>query len=113
MGANFIDYLQVVGLQLFILLIWFQTDAFIEYGAIFSKLLKIQEFEDWRRNAPKMTYPTFLSVNYSNFIIKVITCPICLNTWLSILSYFIFGCNFGVNFIGSIILYYVIVKLKS
>ena len=107
--------LEIICIQSFLLLAWFNTDVVVEYGSLFRlrKLLKIGDFESERINAFKMTYPIFLNLNYSNFIVKVLACPICLNTWLSILSYFIFGGSFGVTFIGSIILYYLIVKLKS
>ena len=107
---------EIIALQSTLLLIWFETDAIVEYGSIFTKisnLFKLKELEKKREIIPLLTYPTFLSLYYSNFIIKGLTCPICLNTWLSILSYFIFGCSFSVTFCSSLILYYLIVKLKS
>ena len=109
------ELIESICLTCFLLVIWFQTDFVVEYGGIISKissLLKIEEFEKYRETAPLLTYPVFLSIYYSNFIIKGLTCPICLNTWISIMFYFMFGVSFSVNFCGSIVLYYSVCKLK-
>ena len=73
-----------------ILLIWFKTDAFVEYFTLlgFGNQIKSDEYENKKRlEEYQLTYPRFLRMKYDTFIIKIITCPICLSVWLT----FIFG----------------------
>lgn len=73
----------------FILLIWFKSEAILEWGTLFrlSKLLKEEEFKKQKINQIplEITYPMFLRINYNCFITKMISCPLCLSTWLSII----------------------------
>jgi len=77
-----LNFLYILGLINTILIIWFKTDAFVEYCSVLG--IKIPT------NVTTLTYPQFLYVTYKNektirsFIIKIITCPYCLNFWLCI-----------------------------
>jgi len=85
------DFIYLTGFIVSILVLWFKTDALVEY----CNLLKIKIPQN-RTN--ELTYPQFLYVTYKNektlrsFIIKLITCPMCLSLWLSIV--------FGIPLIG-------------
>ena len=84
---DFVSYSFSVAL---VLIIWFETDAFVEYlsflrvGRRFFKLDRHAEL----REKMGMSYSDFLSMNYDNFFINLITCPICLAIWLNIFLIF-------------------------
>jgi len=71
------------------LLAWFKSDFIIEYGKLLglSKLLKLREYKmkKLEHANPVPTYTQFLRMTYDNFFVKLITCPICLAIWLSII----------------------------
>lgn len=78
-----INFIYLVGFITAVLVVWFRTEAFVEY----CNFLKIKI----PQNRTDLTYPQFLYVTYKNektirsFIIKLITCPMCLSLWLSII----------------------------
>lgn len=77
-----------------VLIVWFKTDAFLEYARIFglSKLFKIDKYDEEYKKDFTLDYLTFLSKEYGdNFIIKLISCPICLAVWGGIFSGIYFG----------------------
>jgi len=84
---DFVSYSFSVAL---ILIIWFETDAFVEYlsflrvGRAFFKLDRYAEL----KKKVGVSYPDFLSMNYDNFVLNLITCPICLAIWLNIFLIF-------------------------
>lgn len=100
----------------FILLIWFKTDALFEYTVnipLLNKLLKIDKYKDFKFKYPDVKYPVFLNIEYNSFFTRLISCPICLNTWLTILSLF-FIKTYSIIFLiffASLILYYISVIL--
>jgi hypothetical protein len=71
----------------FLLFIWFDTDAFIEYFRLLrlSKLFKIDKFDEYKTQNPKITYLSFIRQKYSNFYTRLITCPPCINFWIVLL----------------------------
>ena len=73
---------------IFILFIWFNTDAFISYSKLFglSKLFKIDKWEEYRMINPKIDYFNYLRIKKLNFFIRLITCKPCLNFWLVLIS---------------------------
>lgn len=79
---------------IFLLFIWFDTDAFISYSKIFrlSKLFKIDKWEEYRMINPKMDYLNYIRNKHANFFTKLITCKPCLTFWLVLTS-----CYFFVN----------------
>ena len=72
-----------------ILLIWFKTNVLIEYIKLTrsKKLInffKIKEYQNFKESENiQSTYHIFLKTKYSCFFTRLITCPICLNVWLS------------------------------
>ena len=83
-------FLFIVSIITLTLLIWFKTDAAVEYtdlltfGGRFGK----KNVEYWNKKVTSpfpLTYPLYLKMKYNNFFIRLITCPICLSVWLSII----------------------------
>ncbi len=99
-----------------ILIIWFKTDAFVVYCKSFGlgKLFNISEWRDFK-NAKDIstTYHQFLLIKHPDgFVVKLITCPICLSVWLSLIcSIFIGLLNLPIICIISLAMYYGIIKL--
>lgn len=74
-------------------LVWFNSDFIVEYGKLFGlrKLLRLREYKEKQRETPvPLAYPLFLKMTYDNFFIKLISCPVCLSVWLSIVFGLIF-----------------------
>lgn len=101
-----------------ILVIWFNTDAIIEYGSLnrfLKNILKIDQYQTAKKLDCTIEYHQFLLMNYNNFFMRLITCPICFTLWLSIFSFlvgFIYLFEIPMIFIISLILYYLIKKLS-
>jgi len=85
----FIDTLLVSSGITFILIIWFETNAFVEYARIFGARL-----EGYKKlEGAGMPFVDWLAMKYDNFLVRLITCPICLATWLSAVSAYFFCKN--------------------
>jgi len=71
-------------------MLWFTTTAFLEYTKLLhlDVLLKVEEYEFMLVHATNQTwtYQDYLKENHDCFFIRLITCPICLLSWLSILT---------------------------
>src|SRR5258708_6277246 len=70
------------------LLVWFNSDALIEWGTVFGlyDVLMVKEFYDFRMKMlpSNINYPTFLKVKYNDFLTRLLACPICLTIWISL-----------------------------
>ena len=77
---------------IFLLFIWFNTDAFISYSKLFrlSKLFKIDMWEQYRMINPKMDYISYIRNKHTNFFTKLITCKPCLTFWFVLISCYFF-----------------------
>lgn len=65
--------------------LWTETSAPIEYFRLFRlKFTKFQEYDKFKEQTPSMEYFNFLLMKYPNFLVKLITCPICVITWANI-----------------------------
>jgi hypothetical protein len=72
-----------------LLIIWFKTDAFVSYCQLFNWLNPIK---DYIANPTELSYPQFLYINKdllaknktNLFLIKLISCPLCVTLWLSL-----------------------------
>lgn len=70
-----------------ILLIWFKTDAWVEY----CRLLRLdflsfyKDFDEKQYNDVSLTYHIYLRRYHNCFFVRLITCPICLAIWLSLI----------------------------
>ncbi len=80
----YLDYINHCFFIAFILILWFKTEAFVEYARLFglSRLLEIDKFDN--RDIYELNYPAFILVNHNNFLSRLISCPICLGVWLNI-----------------------------
>jgi len=101
-------------LQSLILLIWFNTDAFVEYlQYIPFDIFKIKAYLKAKKNDVTLEYKNYILFNHTNFFVKLVCCPICLNVWLSIISGLILS-NISVIpiiCILSLVIYYLLVKM--
>jgi hypothetical protein len=74
-----------------ILILWFKTNAFVEYCNLLG-LSKI--VQNYNNDSSNLTYTQFLFVKRNNitnnkfylFVLKLITCPLCLGLWLCIIT---------------------------
>jgi len=100
-----------------ILLTWFKTNAFIDYCKlfnVFTSIVKSFEFTD------SLSFPQFLFITYKNsvknrlnvFLLKLVTCPICLSAWLCIVLGTLFGyfLYIPILYIGSLFFYFKLIK---
>jgi len=73
-----------------ILLVWFRTDAFLEYTRLFrlNFLSHYKDFEAKYHEDVSLTYLSYLRQYHDCFFIRLITCPICQAVWWGL----IFGC---------------------
>lgn len=112
----FLDIILASSLAAFSLFIWFKTNVVYEYARLF-KLNNIKIFKEYEEFI-KITYldfAEFLGMK-SNFICKLVSCPLCLNFWLNILLLFIFKFEWqyiGLLYIISIIEYMIVNIIKK
>ncbi len=70
------------------LLVWFKSDAVVEWGYLLglSKFLMVDEFYKMKMEEAYLfiNYPTFLKIKYHNFIVNMLACPLCMSVWLSL-----------------------------
>ncbi len=97
-----------------ILLIWFRTDAWLEYTKLFRMnfLSDYKGYERAKTEDVMLTYNNYLRQYHDCFFVRLITCPICLAVWWGL----IFGVltNFGmfpIYIIGGLLLFLVTDKL--
>jgi len=109
-----IDLLNSIFISVAFLIVWFHTEAFIEYGKLFklSKFLKLQEFENDYNNDFTIEYLSWLKSTYPNFITKLISCAWCIGFWftlaVSLCFYTIY--IFPVIYVFTLVIYLQIVK---
>jgi len=109
----------------FLLLIWFESDIVQTIGKLTNtrNLLKLPEFEKYKLEEDVMSnYPNFLYEKYPGYLTKLISCPICLCFWSTLLSISSFVSYLGypveyslilfpINYIFSLFIYLIIRKL--
>jgi len=99
-----------------ILLTWFQSEAFVEYAELASggKFFHTIDYKEKQKSKATLTYQGYLLQNHSSFFIRLITCPLCLSFWLTLITtlavtgslWFFPLCN-----ILSLIVYFLMLKL--
>jgi len=83
------SFLYSLSIILTVLIVWFKTDAFVEY----CKVLNLK-FLLFNYNSLELTFPQYLytqrNVLFKHpitiFFIKIITCPFCLSFWLCLFA---------------------------
>lgn len=123
---NFTDFnIPLIFYVVFILVIWFESDIVQTIAKLThsKKLLKIHEFEKYKiEEDPLSNYANFLYSKYPGYFTKLISCPICLCFWSTLISCNILVFGFGyqqvfsllifpINYVCSLLLYLIIRKL--
>ena len=69
------------------LLVWFRTDAWLEYTKLFrlNWLSHYKDFEVKSAEDVSLTYHVYLRRYHDSFLIRLITCPICLAIWIGVI----------------------------
>lgn len=99
------------------LLIWFKSEAWIEYCRLFhlNKISFYKDFDQKKKNDVTLTYHGYLNQYHTSFIVRLLTCPICSSIWVSILISIILN-NFlliPLSIIGGLLLFGTIHKLLN
>lgn len=106
-------------------MIWFESDIVQTIGKLTKtrNLLKLPEFEKYKLEEDIMSnYANFLYIRYPGYFTKLLSCPICLCFWstlintLSLVTYLGYPVTysiilFPINYIFSLLLYLIIRKL--
>ncbi len=82
-------FLYSLSIILTILIVWFKTDAYIEYCKIFKLDFLLLGYDQ-----PELSFPQYLYTKKYTlfksplviFFIKLITCPFCLSFWLCLFA---------------------------
>jgi hypothetical protein len=124
MNFTFID-VPIICWVTFFLLLWFETDIVSTIGNLTHtrKLLRIPEYEKYKLEEDLFcSYPNFLYEKYTGYMTKLLSCPVCLCFWTTLLSTNVLIYSFGypqfwflfllpINYISSLLLYLIIKKL--
>lgn len=78
-----------------LLVIWFETNAFVEYTAALglSKFLHIGEYQAFTGSCDAssfLSYPKFLFEFFPSFLTRLLKCPICVSVWCGFAACLIF-----------------------
>ena len=119
MFADLQIYLFCASLIVTILIIWFKTDAFVEYLDLlgFKKLFYIKEYKVSQDTSFAVNYPNFLMCQKNCFLSRLVSCPTCITFWLSLFCCTQIGFfNAPLLFVSSLVFYYLfeyLVNLRS
>jgi len=104
----------MICLTAIILLIWFRTEAWVEYTQFFH-LDFLSSYKDYNEKKSKditLTYLHYLRMYHDCFFIRLVTCPICLSIWIGIISSLFIGITaVPTVIIGGLLLFVIIDKL--
>jgi hypothetical protein len=106
----FFEILNISLAVVFILIIWFKTNAFCEYLEYFhfQNHFFINDYYKFRsKSTCPLHYTDFLLLKNNSFFIRLISCPICLGVWFNVIFSTAFGFqDFFIKFYLSSFLYY-------
>jgi len=109
-----IDILNTISIGVAFLIVWFHTEAFVEYCNILriKRFFKIDEFEKAQENDFSLEYLPWIKQTYPNFFTKLINCPWCIGFWFTVISSWIFSTFyiFPVIYVCTIVIYLLIVN---
>lgn len=85
------EFILIISLIVLVLLVWFDSEAFVEYAKLAGGGLffKIDEYEEAQKSRASLDYLGYLTEKYNTFFIRLISCPLCLSIWVSILVTFL------------------------
>ena len=71
-----------------ILLVWFRSNAFVEYLE-FLRLDMAFDVRGYKKASSEgsyyMRYTDYLLLKHNSFFVRLITCPLCLSVWISVI----------------------------
>jgi hypothetical protein len=98
-----------------ILLIWFRTEAFVEYSKLFKRndISDYKKYESLKKMDERLTYLSFLSSFHDCFMIRLLLCPICLSFWIAFFTSLITAnlLSFPIIMVGGLFGYLILNKL--
>lgn len=101
-----------------VLLIWFETNAFIEYAHLlaskYPSLLDKLHLKDYDMvsTASPISYPDYLTEYHNNFLTRLLSCPICVSIQMGLFfSLFIGLSKFAILSLSGLVLYKLTVRL--
>jgi hypothetical protein len=71
----------------YFMLVWFRTNAFVEYMNLFKlgRFLKVSEYTQIHADGYGGNYVDFLVEYYKDyFLVRLVSCPVCLSFWLGV-----------------------------
>jgi hypothetical protein len=76
-----------------ILIIWFRSDAFVQYVNFFKLgwFFWIPLYESQKEDDPLLTYPQFIKKNFNGIVPSILSCPLCFTVWLVSIFVIIFN----------------------
>jgi hypothetical protein len=99
-----------------VLLVWFKTEAVLEYAKLFGlgKIFYEKEYEKFAKTNMFLGYHDFLLKKHNCFVMRLITCPVCLTVWMSVFFALFFGFYYLCpNIIISLSIYFFVLKLMK
>lgn len=97
-----------------IMLVWFKTEAIIEYCYKIPFVSKyIIQYKKSLSAGIQSNFISFLLLNYNSFFVRLITCPYCINFWLTIATSFFVGFEFFAFIYVTSMIYYKLISLIS
>jgi hypothetical protein len=97
-----------------ILLIWFRSEAWLEYTKLFhlNFLSFYKDYELKKKDDVSLEYLVYLRRYHNCFLIRLVTCPICLSIWIGLaFCIFTFPFQFPVVVVGGLLLFKLIDNL--
>ncbi len=109
----------------FMMVVWFESDIVQTIANLTNtrNLLKINEFHKYKMEVDVMSnYPDFLYSEYPSYFTKLVSCPICLCFWSTLITSNLLVYSIGysqiygllifpINYISSLTIYLIIKKL--
>lgn len=99
------------------LIIWFRTEAFVEYCRLFKldRISHYKNYDEKKANDVSLTYHGYLRQYHNSFRVRLLTCPICVALWLAMMNAILFMklAVFPVTFVGGLILFGIVHKLLN
>jgi len=105
-----------------ILYIWLETNAFVEYVSaidfMFSLVTKernesILKYRESQKFSPSLSYLEFLLSENDNFFTRLLSCPVCLSVWVTLIVMLIGSYSlvlFPASVVASLFMYFKLCK---
>lgn len=80
----------------YVLFVWFRTNVFVEYVNLFrlSQFFYVADFNKLNTDGYNGSYLEFLKeYYYEQFFVRLVSCPICLGFWLSLIVVVFLNCS--------------------